>query len=108
LRRTLPTMRRFLKYATPILVVYLVLVGGLYVVMLQPPVVFGRVMRKLPTFSYFLFPFEPMWLLARRGHLKIGDPAPDFVLKEAASSKTVRLSSFRGKEPVVLVFGSHT
>lgn len=101
-------MRRFLKYALPVLVVYFVLLGGLYAVMLQPPVVFGRVMAKLPTLSYFLFPFEPMWLMARRGQLMVGDPAPDFNLKMANSSATVELSSFQGKEPVVLIFGSHT
>lgn len=101
-------MRKFLRYAIPVLAVYFLLAGGLFVAMLQPPPVFGRIMSKLPTFSYVLFPFEPMWLIARRGHLKIGDPAPDFALKTANSSEVVRLSSFRGREPVVLIFGSHT
>lgn len=108
LRRTLPTMRRFLKYAIPALAVYFILLGGLYAVMLQPPAVFGRVMAKLPPFTYFLFPFEPMWLMARRGDLKVGDEAPDFQLKTLACTHTVQLSSFRGKEPVVLIFGSYT
>ena len=40
--------------------------------------------------------------------LKVGDLAPDFVLPDAAGKKEVRLSSFRGKKPVVLIFGSHT
>jgi hypothetical protein len=103
-----PTKRTFLRYAAPVLAVYLVLLGGLYVAMLQPPAVFGRVMSKLPAFSYFLFPFEPMWLMARRGHLKVGDAAPDFALKTAGGSDLVTLASFRGHEPVVLIFGSHT
>ena len=60
-------MRTFLKYAIPVLVVYIVLLSGLFVAMLQPPEVFGRIMSKLPTVAYFLFPFEPMWLVARRG-----------------------------------------
>jgi hypothetical protein len=101
-------MRTFLKYAIPVLSVYLILLGGLFVAMLQPPAVFGRIMSKLPVVSYFLFPFEPMWLIARRGHLKVGELAPDFALKTADSSQVVRLSSFQGKEPVVLIFGSHT
>jgi peroxiredoxin len=49
-----------------------------------------------------------MWLVARRGHLKVGDPAPDFSLKTADSAQIVRLSSFQGQKPVVLIFGSHT
>jgi hypothetical protein len=101
-------MRTFLKYAIPALVVYTTLVSGLFVAMLQPPAVFGHIMSKLPAVSYFLFPFEPMWLLARRGHLKVGDTAPDFTLKTTDRSASVRLSSFRGQMPAVLIFGSHT
>jgi len=101
-------MRTFLKYAIPVLVVYVVLLSGLFVAMLQPPATFGRVVSKLPTLAYFIFPFEPMWLAARRGQLKVGDPAPDFALKTADTSQEVRLSSFRGQRPVVLIFGSHT
>lgn len=39
---------------------------------------------------------------------KTGDLAPDFDLPDASGAKTVRLSSFRGKKPVVLIFGSYT
>ncbi len=101
-------MRRFLKYAIPLLIIYVALTAGLFVMMLQPPVVFNHFMAKLPAFTYFLFPFEPMWLVARRGSLKAGDIAPDINLKTADRSATVRLSSFRGQKPVVLIFGSHT
>ena len=34
---------------------------------------------------------------------KVGKPAPDFTLK-TVSGKLIRLSQFRGKQPVVLVF----
>ena len=37
-----------------------------------------------------------------------GDLAPDFELKDVAGSNPVRLSSFRGVQPVALVFGSFT
>ncbi len=37
-----------------------------------------------------------------------GDVAPDFTLKSLDGKKSVTLSSFRGKQPVVLVFGSYT
>jgi len=39
---------------------------------------------------------------------KIGDLAPDFVLSDNTGKKSVRLSDFRGKKPVVLLFGSFT
>jgi len=101
-------MRTFFKYAIPVMVIYAVLLGGLFGAMLQPPAVFGRVMSKLPTVAYFLMPFKPMWLVARRGRLRVGDLAPDFALQTADRIQTVRLSSFRGRQPVVLIFGSHT
>ena len=41
-------------------------------------------------------------------NLKVGQMAPDFALKTKEQDKTVTLSSFRGKKPVVLVFGSYT
>jgi predicted dehydrogenase len=40
--------------------------------------------------------------------LKAGDPAPDFTLPDLAGKEQVTLSSFRGKKPVVLIFGSIT
>jgi peroxiredoxin len=39
---------------------------------------------------------------------KVGDMAPDFELVDTTGENTVRLSDFRGKRPVVLVFGSFT
>ena len=42
------------------------------------------------------------------GTLKPGDPAPDFDLKVVGSEERIRLSSFAGKRPVVLVFGTYT
>ena len=39
---------------------------------------------------------------------KVGEMAPDFELSDVHGTKTVRLSDFRGKKPVVLLFGSFT
>ena len=39
---------------------------------------------------------------------KVGDLAPDFELQDPTGQTAVRLSSFRGKRPVALVFGSYT
>lgn len=40
--------------------------------------------------------------------LFVGDLAPDFALKTLEGARPVRLTDFRGKRPVVLVFGSYT
>lgn len=42
------------------------------------------------------------------GNLKPGDMAVDFDLKQLKSDKSIALSSFRGRRPVALVFGSYT
>jgi hypothetical protein len=95
--------------------------AGLYAVMRQPPETFGRFMAKLPgPVAFLIFPFETLWLRARSGTLRPGDPAPDFTLTRLDKSGQVRLSSFfapgsdlanaspaNGK-PVVLIFGSYT
>jgi peroxiredoxin len=39
---------------------------------------------------------------------KVGDLAPDFELADTTGDKQVRLSDFRGRKPVALVFGSFT
>jgi peroxiredoxin len=49
-----------------------------------------------------------MWLWARGGTLSVGGEAPDFTLRTQDAKSRVTLSSFRGKQPVVLVFGSYS
>lgn len=44
----------------------------------------------------------------RHNHPKPGEPSPDFELHRHDGGGTVRLSSFRGVRPVVLIFGSLT
>lgn len=39
---------------------------------------------------------------------KPGDLAPDFELWDTSGERRLRLSDFRGKKPVALVFGSFT
>jgi len=102
-------MRLWAKILLAVLVVYVAMLAGLWAVMFQPPDIFGKIMSKLPEAPVFiLFPFKPMWLFARSGHLKAGDLAPDFSLQTLDKKSRVRLSSFRGGKPVVLVFGSYT
>ena len=38
----------------------------------------------------------------------VGETPPDFFLKQMGSDERVRLSSFSGKRPVALIFGSYT
>ena len=42
------------------------------------------------------------------GAPRIGDSAPDFELRDIQGEDPIRLSSFRGHKPVVLIFGSFT
>jgi hypothetical protein len=39
---------------------------------------------------------------------KPGDIAPDFELSDFNGENTIRLSDFKGKKPVALIFGSFT
>ena len=44
----------------------------------------------------------------QEGSLKVGDAAPTFKLKTLDGKAEVQLAAFKGKKPVVLVFGSYT
>jgi hypothetical protein len=101
-------LRKFLNWIIALVVVYGILVGALFLAMCQLPPVFGRIMSKVPDIAFMVLPFKQLWFIARGGHLNIGDPAPDFLLLTADRKARVQLSSSRGKEPVVLVFGSYT
>ena len=96
------------KIGAVVVALYVATSAALYWVMCQPPELFGRVMKHVPMVAMIVLPFEPLWLNARSGHLKIGDPAPDFSLETYDKKSRVQLSSLRGQKPVVLVFGSYT
>jgi hypothetical protein len=87
---------------------YFPVLGFFYDSMLQPPETFSRVMMHLGPVPFLLFPFETMRKSARSGHLQIGDQSPDFTLPLLDHSGSITLSSFRGRQPVVLIFGSYT
>ena len=76
--------------------------------MRQTPDFFGRVMMRIPDPIMAVMPFETLWMRARKGRLQPGELAPDFNLPTLDHKDMVRLSSFRGLRPVVLVFGSYT
>jgi hypothetical protein len=101
-------MRLFKKIVIGFVVVYLVLSGALLAIMYQPPNTFGRVMAHVPWPFFVVLPFQPLWYVARAGHVTVGDMAPDFSLPRYDHKSHVELAAFRGKKPVVLVFGSYT
>ena len=101
-------MRKLLKALLLLVALYLLIVAGLFVAMRQPPATFGQIMARMPGPAFMMLPFRPIWMLARKGDLEPGDPAPDFTLPLLDRSARVTLSSFRGQRPVVLVFGSYT
>jgi peroxiredoxin len=55
-----------------------------------------------------VLPFEPLWMSARAGRLRVGDAAPDFNLPMLDENRRVRLSEEVRERPVVLIFGSYT
>jgi hypothetical protein len=101
-------MRILLKIAAGLVAAYLLLSACLFAIMVQPPVRFAKIVARLPWPLFMILPFEPLWAHARAGHLAVGDAAPDFDLETLDKSAHVRLSSFQGQKPVVLIFGSYT
>jgi len=102
------TGRILVRIIALFITVYVLLSVGLYWAMTRPPDAFGRVMKHVPMPAMIVLPFEQLWNHARAGTIHPGDLAPDFRLPTLDHKETVQLSSFRGKLPVVLVFGSYT
>jgi len=100
-------VKAYRKIVWYIVLIYAGLLVALLLIM-RKPVVFGKVMSKVPEPLMMVVPFKQLWLVARAGHLKVGDLAPDFSLPTADRKARVRLSSFRRHKPVVLIFGSYT
>jgi hypothetical protein len=100
--------RALLLVVAILIAAHLALTASLYRAMCQTPDQFGRFMTHVPMPMMMVLPFETLWMRARAGRLQAGDMAPDFSLPTLDHTATVQLSSFRGSQPVVLVFGSYT
>ena len=87
---------------------YILVLGGFYLAMRQPPERFGAIMSKVPMPAMMVIPFRPLWMSARAGRLAVGDAAPDFALPTADHSRTIKLSEEWRDRPVALIFGSYT
>ena len=85
-----------------------VFVGVIFWYMHRPPVEFASVIGKMPGPLFLVLPFQTLWFQARAGVLNPGAEAPDFRLPTLDKRSEVSLASFRGKQPVVLIFGSYT
>jgi hypothetical protein len=107
-----PLSRRgkvLLKGVVAVGLVYLLVCLAVLAVMYRPPDQFGRIMSRIENpVLFILVPFKQLWFIAREGNLKVGDRAPDFLLRTWEGEGEVALSSFQGSRPVVLVFGSYT
>lgn len=100
-------MKKLRQIGTALALAYVALAGALFAVMHYPSL-FGKVMAKVPEPLMLAIPFKQLWFVARAGRLRVGDLAPDFTLPKSDKKANVRLSSFRGRKPVVLIFGSYT
>ena len=99
---------RVVKITIALVLVYAVFSSLLFVVMRQSPDRFAATMKHVPWPAFAVLPFKPLWNVARKGAVNLGDMAPDFSLESPDHKTTFRLSSLRGEKPVVLVFGSYT
>lgn len=101
-------MRFLARLAFVLLACYLALLGMVYALMRQPPAQFAAAIARMPGPLFLVLPFETLWGSARGGSLHRGDAAPDFRLTTLDRKSEVALADFRGKQPVVLIFGSYT
>ncbi|MFZ0581653.1 MAG: hypothetical protein WA690_09495 [Candidatus Acidiferrales bacterium] len=100
--------KKLLKIVGALVALYAIVTAGLFAIMLRPPDKFAGTMKHVPWPAFVVLPFKPLWNVARRGQLAVGDMAPDFSLESPDHKSTFQLSSTRGQKPVVLVFGSYT
>jgi cytochrome oxidase Cu insertion factor (SCO1/SenC/PrrC family) len=101
-------LQKIAKTCIALVILYVVLCGALFAAMLQSPDRFAATMKHVPWPAFAVLPFKPMWDVARKGSVNVGELAPDFSLESPDHKDHFQLSSLRGEKPVVLVFGSYT
>ncbi len=62
----------------------------------------------LNTTPEILAEIEKLVAAREAGAPKVGDLAPEFCLPLVEGTDTMRLSDYRGRQPVALIFGSYT
>ncbi len=98
----------YIRLAVVLFVAWVALSASGFAVMHQPIDKLCQIMARSPKIVMGLIPFKTLWTIARAGDLQPGDAAPEFDLPREDGKGAVTLSQFRGKKPVVLVFGSYT
>lgn len=106
--RASAVLGKIAKTCVALVILYAVLCGALFAAMLQSPDRFAATMKHVPWPAFAVLPFKPMWDVARKGSVNVGEMAPDFSLESPDHKDHFQLSSLRGEKPVVLVFGSYT
>jgi hypothetical protein len=101
-------MKTVLKTIAAGVVLYALITGAFFLVMLQSPEKIAKTMMHVPWAAFRVFPLRTVWMNARRGPVRQGEMAPDFSLETTDHKSHFQLSSLRGQKPVVLVFGSYT
>src|SRR5271155_3922324 len=104
----MPSMKKMVTLLAVLVGRYAGVTGALFFIMHQSPDRFARTMKHVPWPAFVVLPFKPLWNIARKGTIAVGDVAPDFSLESPDHKSQFQLSSARGQEPVVLVFGSYT
>ena len=102
------SMRTGAAILAGLFLLWIAFVGFLWRAMYWAPESFARVMSHLPGEVFLIMPFETLWMRARAGSLRIGDPAPDFSLAKLDKSSNLRLSEINARQPVAMIFGSYT
>jgi len=62
----------------------------------------------LGVLAVYVVALAAMFVVMRQPPPRVGEMAPDFTLPTVDRKSQVTLASFRGKQPVILVFGSYT
>jgi hypothetical protein len=74
-------MRKLVKILGGLVALYALISGALFFAMLQSPDDFARTMKHVPWPAFMLLPFKPLWNVARNGHVRLGQVAPEFTLE---------------------------
>ena len=83
--RTESMSKKLLKIAGTLVVLYAVVTAALFAIMQQSPDKFAGTMKYVPWPAFVVLPFKPLWNVARKGHLAVGDMAPGFFAGESGS-----------------------
>ncbi|MGH9706790.1 MAG: hypothetical protein ACRD5R_08525, partial [Candidatus Acidiferrales bacterium] len=71
--KALAVLKKIAKICAALVVLYAVLSAALFAAMLQSPDRFAATMRHVPWPAFAVLPFKPMWNVARKGSVNVGE-----------------------------------